>query len=132
MNFSRRLLTGSAPRDPRSPGIPGLTERQAEALDAVHAISRAHEIRTVMMKGDIRFLNNMGIVHRRESFEDGEGSRRHLVRLWLNNEEHCWKLPAPLRLAWARVFEDEERETHWAFSPFGKDGKYLRPTVSCD
>ncbi|PKS07710.1 hypothetical protein jhhlp_006318 [Lomentospora prolificans] len=132
MNFSRRLLTGAAPRDPRSEGIPGLTERQAEALDAVHAIARAHEIRTVMQKGDIRFLNNMGVLHRRESFEDGEGSRRHLVRLWLHNEEHCWKLPAPLRLAWARVFEDDERETHWAFSPIGKDGKFLRSTVSCD
>ncbi|CAI4215290.1 unnamed protein product [Parascedosporium putredinis] len=121
------------PRDPRTPGIPGLTERQAEALDAVHAIARAHEIRTVMQKGDIRFLNNMGLLHRRESFEDAEGAdRRHLVRLWLHNQDHCWKLPAPLRLAWARVFEDEERETHWTFDPVGADGKVLRSAVSCD
>ncbi|SPN97377.1 related to TfdA family oxidoreductase [Cephalotrichum gorgonifer] len=131
-NFSRRLLTGAAPKDPRTLNIPGLTARQAEALDAVHAIARSHEVRTVMQKGDIRILNNMGILHRRESFEDDETSKRHLIRLWAHNEEYCWKLPVPLRLAWARVFEDDERETHWALSPVGLNGKILRQAVSCD
>lgn len=131
-NFSRRLLTGCPPRDPRTPGIPGLTLRQAEALDTMHAIARSHEVRTVMQKGDIRFLNNMGLLHRRESFEDDGASKRHLIRLWLHNQKHCWKLPVPLRLAWARIFEDDEREPHWALNPMGPDGKYLRQVASCD
>ena len=38
INFSRRTLTGSAV-SPRSVGIPGLTEAQAEALDAVGVLS---------------------------------------------------------------------------------------------
>lgn len=98
----------------------------------MHAVARSHEIRTVVQKGDIRFLNNMGLVHRRESFEDDGASKRHLIRLWLHNREHCWKLPVPLRLAWARVFEDDEREMHWALNPLGPDGKYLRQAASCD
>lgn len=131
LNISRRLLTG-ARKDPRTPGIPGLTLRQAEALDALHSVARSHEIRTVMKKGDIRFLNNMGVLHRRESFEDDGMIKRHLIRLWLHNEERCWKLPLPLRLAWARVFEDEERETHWTVNPVGPDGRVLRQSSSCD
>lgn len=131
-NFSRRLLTGMAPRDPRTPGIPGLSLRQAEALDAMHAIARSHEIRTVMQKGDIRFLNNMGLLHRRESFQDDGTTKRHLIRLWLHNQAHCWKLPGSLRLAWARIFEDEERESQWTLNPMGPDGKYLKQSSSCD
>ena len=98
----------------------------------MHAIARSHEIRTVMQKGDIRFLNNMGVFHRRESFEDDDTSKRHLIRLWLHNEEHCWKLPGSLRLAWARIFEDDERESRWTLNPMGPDGRYLRQSSSCD
>jgi len=122
-SFSRRLLVGHLPFEPRSAGIPGLTEAQAEALDAVHFIARKHEIKPRMERGDIRFINNMALLHRREAFENdkGAGSSRHLVRIWLHNDEgYCWNLPGPLRLAWARVFEDEEdksRGEHWDLEP---------------
>ena len=123
---------GHAPRDPRTKGIPGLTEAQAEALDALHFVAEKHEIRPTMEKGDMRFFNNMGILHRREAFKNGSESERHLIRLWLNNEEKCWKLPAPLRLAWARVFEDDERGTFWDIEPPRKNGMVLRVAGSCD
>jgi len=54
--FSRRLLVAHEPYESRSKGIPGLTEAQAEALDAVHFIAKKHELRTRLMKGDIRFV----------------------------------------------------------------------------
>lgn len=131
-NFSRRLLLGHPPLDPRSPGIPGLTEAQAEALDAVHFVAKKMELRTTMVKGDIRLINNMGVLHRREAFEDEPGSIRHLIRVWLNNELMCWRLPRPLRLAWDRVFEDHEREEHWDIQPVKHDGIVLRVAGSCD
>ncbi|KAK1753878.1 putative taurine catabolism dioxygenase TauD [Echria macrotheca] len=140
-SFSRRLLVGHAPFDPRTPGIPGLTEAQAEALDAVHFAAAKHEIKPRMERGDLRFVNNMALLHRREAFANPKGQDaakgRHLVRLWLHNDEGvCWALPAPLRLAWARVFEDDggEREEHWDLAPVRNPatGRVLRVGGSCD
>lgn len=132
LNFSRRLLTGH-PDSPRTAGIPGLSEAQAEALDAVHFIAREHQIKTAMVKGDMRFVNNMSILHCREAFLDDDLSKRHLIRVWLNNEEMNWKLPVALRLAWARVFEDDERGVHWDIEPpRHNDGKWLKTSDSCD
>ncbi|KAI1506263.1 hypothetical protein F5X99DRAFT_404313 [Biscogniauxia marginata] len=131
-SFSRRLLVGHPPFNGRTPGIPGLTERQAEALDAVHFIAKRHEIKPHMQRGDLRFLNNMGLLHRREAFENSESNARHLVRVWLNNEEMCWKLPHDLSIAWARVFDDDDREAHWDIEPPQKHGKILRVAGSCD
>ena len=131
-SFSRRLLVGHPPHLPRTGGIPGLTEAQAEALDAVHFIARRHEFRPRMEKGDLRFINNMAILHRREAFRNNAETYRHLVRIWLNNDLACWKLPMPLRLAWARVFDDEEREEHWDLEPPMEGGKISRVAGSCD
>lgn len=133
-NLSRRLLLGHEPFDPRSPNIPNVSEAQMEALDAMHFAARRIELRTLMQKGDIRLINHMAVLHRREAFEDGDSKEeiRHLIRVWLHNELMCWKLPAPLRLAWARVFEDYEREEHWDLKPVYKDGVVLRVAGSCD
>ncbi|KAK3349051.1 hypothetical protein B0T25DRAFT_233231 [Lasiosphaeria hispida] len=123
-SFSRRLLVGHDPFQPRSLDIPGLTEAQAEALDAVHFAACRFEIKTRMERGDLRFINNMALLHRREAFQNVPGEDgakgRHLVRIWLHNDEGmCWNLPGPLRLAWARVFEDDgaERHEHWDIAP---------------
>lgn len=133
MNVSRRLLVG-APNGPRSKGIPGLTEAQAEALDAVHFTSLKYEIKPSMKKGDIRFINNLGVLHRREAFENEGDQTRHLMRLWLKNEDLIWKLPATLRLAWARVFDDNDasRGPHWDVVPPRTEGRALRVAYSCD
>ncbi|OTA89507.1 hypothetical protein M434DRAFT_106935 [Hypoxylon sp. CO27-5] len=132
MSFGRRLLVGHPPSEPRSAGIPGLTEAQAEALDAVHFIAKKFEIRTTMEKGDMRFVNNMAVLHRREAFRNDGDSYRHLIRLWLHNEKECWRLPRCLRVAWARVFEDEERTSYWDLEPPKKDGIIMRVAGSCD
>ncbi|KAK0708519.1 hypothetical protein B0H67DRAFT_341743 [Lasiosphaeris hirsuta] len=139
-SFSRRLLVGHDPFQPRSLNIPGLTEAQAEALDAVHFAAKQVEIKTRMVRGDLRFINNMALLHRREAFQNVPGEDaargRHLVRIWLHNDEGmCWKLPGPLRLAWARVFEDdgEERGEHWDFAPVRNlQGKLTSVGGSCD
>jgi hypothetical protein len=86
-----------------------------------------------MVKGDMRFVNNMSILHCREAFLDDDSSKRHLIRVWLNNERMNWKLPVALRLAWARVFEDDERGVHWDIEPPRyNDGKWLKTADSCD
>lgn len=132
MSFSRRSLVGH-PKVPRTPGIPGLSERQAEALDAVHYIAEKHSIAPSMEKGDMRFINNMAILHRREAFVNETDAERHLIRIWLNNPEKNWDLPDPLKLAWARVFDDPERPTSWDLSSKFTAGRFKSLAIgSCD
>ncbi|KAI6088146.1 hypothetical protein F4821DRAFT_269105 [Hypoxylon rubiginosum] len=109
-NFSKQSLVGQKPISPRTPGIPGLSEAQAEALDALHAVGRRYEFRQSMEKGDIRFFNNLALMHRRDTYTDSPENYRHLLRLWLHSESVCWKLPADLQLAWDRTFKDNDRK----------------------
>ncbi|KAK5449277.1 hypothetical protein LTS15_008819 [Exophiala xenobiotica] len=133
LNFSRRLLTGKPPFSPRSRGIPGLNEAQAEALDAVTFTAVKYEFRTSVQKGDIRFINNLALLHRPEAFEDSDTAHRHLIRLWLHNPDKVWKLPEALGLAMARVFGDDEREDRWDIEPVRlTNGILLRTAPSCD
>lgn len=124
MNFSRRLLTGHTLLEPRSPNIPNLTEAQAEALDAVHFIAIKNQKKLSMEEGDMRFINNMGLLHGRDAFFDHDGSKlskRHLLRLWLHNEDKMWKLPSALQIAWDRVFADNERVGRWDVERYNPD-----------
>lgn len=131
MSYSRRLLVGHD-TEPRSSAIPPLTELQAEALDAIHFIAKSHALETSMKPGDIRFINNLGLLHCREAYKDDGSHKRHLVRLWCRNETEGWKLPNALKMAWARVFEDNEREDIWDIEPPRWNGRLLRQPPSCD
>ncbi|RSL54685.1 hypothetical protein CEP54_009755 [Fusarium duplospermum] len=122
-NYSRRILCGEPNNGPRTPGIPGLTEAQAEAIDALHAIGRRHELKQSMEKGDIRFINNLAVMHRRDPYEDTTHDHRHLLRLWLHSDSLCWKLPLDLELAWERVFNDHERREEWHFVKYSSTGE---------
>jgi hypothetical protein len=113
MSFSRRLLCGTY--DGKRSDIPGLTEAQAEALDAVDALARKHELRTTMCHGDIRIINNMALLHRKEPYEDSKTTERHLIRVWAHSNSHCWKLPESLQVEWASVFDDYEKPEKWPF-----------------
>ena len=47
------------------------------------------EFQTRLQPGDICFMNNVTLLHRRSAYEDGEAAheKRHLVRLWLAVED---------------------------------------------
>lgn len=113
------------PQEGRSKGIPGLSEAQAEALDAVELNASVHAIAVSTQEGDIRFVNNMGILHGRQGFHDDDKdakSRRHLMRLWLRNQEMAWEQPPALQLASARIFDDTKRGVHWDVEPVVGNG----------
>lgn len=122
-NFSRRLLVGHPVNGPRTPGIPGLSEAQAEALDTLHEIGRRHELKQPMRTGDIRFVNNLAMMHRRDTYIDSAENHRHLLRLWLHNPDTSWNLPLDLQLAWERIFNDGERKESWHFVKFSPAGE---------
>lgn len=116
LSFSRRPLTGSKV-SPRTPGIPSLTEAQAEALDAVHFTAERHALVLNQQRGDMQFWNNLSIVHGREGFEDSATQKRHLVRLWLRDPAEAWPLPAELQEQWNNAYGENARPEKWPVSP---------------
>ncbi|KAJ2936625.1 hypothetical protein H1R20_g468, partial [Candolleomyces eurysporus] len=134
IQYARRLFTGFLGL-PRSTDIPPITEAQAEALDTIHFLAEKYNLGLNFQKGDIQYINNLSIFHARDAFTDTTEKKRHLLRLWLRNEDLAWKLPQPLEEGWQALYqsatEDEER---FAFEPEiraasrgkgGEGGKYV-------
>ncbi|KAH7163070.1 hypothetical protein B0J13DRAFT_615672 [Dactylonectria estremocensis] len=117
INFGRVPLMGNSVH-PRPAGLPGVTARQIEALDAVEAIAKAAQLEISTRAGDMHFINNLAILHRREGFVNGEApkERRHLVRMRLRDDELGWELPAELRQEWATAFEEDGPQV-WHVEP---------------
>ncbi|KAF2104879.1 Clavaminate synthase-like protein [Rhizodiscina lignyota] len=106
--FSRRPITGS-PASPRSPGVPPMTEVQAEALDMVHFTAVEHKLTMQLQRGDIQLINNLAVFHARSGFRDTPMQKRHIMRLWLRNEELAWQTPEGLQRTWFEKYGDSER-----------------------
>jgi hypothetical protein len=68
--------------------LPDLTSRQIEALDIVEEIAAAgvHRVRFRQRPGDLIWLNNWLILHKRHAFTDWDEPerKRHILRLWLS------------------------------------------------
>jgi hypothetical protein len=117
MNFGRAALLGSEAH-PRPHHLPSLTCRQIEALDAIEAIAQATQMEIQTQAGDMHFINNMGVLHRRESFINGKSptEKRHLVRMRLRSAEQGWPVPPQLEREWHEAFK-EEGVKHWHLEP---------------
>ncbi|KAK0731222.1 hypothetical protein B0H67DRAFT_64429 [Lasiosphaeris hirsuta] len=117
MNFGRAALLGNEAH-PRPSHLPSLSYRQMEALDAIEAIARATQVEIITQPGDMHFINNLAILHRREGFVDGKvpTEKRHLVRMRLRSAQHGWSIPAALGPEWNEAF-DEDGVKHWHLEP---------------
>ncbi|KAK4171690.1 hypothetical protein QBC36DRAFT_339484 [Triangularia setosa] len=115
MNFGRAALLGNEAH-PRSKNLPSLTSRQVEALDAIESIARAAEMEIQTQAGDIHFINNLAVLHRREGFVDGPSEKRHLVRMRLRSAQQGWAIPAALEHEWGRAFR-EQGTKNWHLDP---------------
>jgi hypothetical protein len=121
INFGRTPLVGSAAH-PRSASLPKLSPRQLEALDSIEAIAKATQLEIATQAGDIHFINNLTILHRREGFVDGtDGTqKRHLVRMLLRDSKQGWAIPKELQRDWFEAFErDADRVWHLEPMPEG-------------
>ena len=117
MNFGRAPLTGNAAH-PRPANLPALSAKQVEALDAIENIARATELEIATQAGDMHFVNNLAILHRREGFVNGVASqeRRHLVRMRLRDDELGWAIPSQLQHEWGTAFRKEGNKV-WHIEP---------------
>jgi hypothetical protein len=105
IQYARRYFTGFLAQ-PRSQGIPPITEAQAEALDALHFTAEKHSALLDFQKGDVQYINNLSVFHSRNGFTDELGKERHLLRLWLRDSEYAWETPAQLESRWEGVYSD--------------------------
>jgi hypothetical protein len=71
IQYSRRHFTGYG-EQVRSPDIPPISEAQAEALDTVHFLAEKFSLGLNFKKGDIQYINSMGLLHARDAFTDSE------------------------------------------------------------
>jgi hypothetical protein len=85
-------------------GIDPLTPAQLDALDIVLNLAQKHHMAVNMQPGDILFVNNLSNMHSREPFEDEGHRKRHLLRLWLHNEDLSWNIPKGLQSSWDAIY----------------------------
>ncbi|KAF2669054.1 Clavaminate synthase-like protein [Microthyrium microscopicum] len=130
--FSRRPITGS-PTSPRSPGVPPMSEVQAEAIDMVHFTAWKNKVTIKLRRGDIQLINNLACQHARENFVDKPLQRRQIIRLWLRNEDMAWETPEGLKKTWFEKYGDSERRkiATWNILPGALRERVLFRSDSC-
>jgi hypothetical protein len=96
------------PKFRRAHCIPNLSEQQREALDLVLTVAKKYSFTLDTQYGDIRYINNLSILHARGEFRDDRQSHRHLVRLYLRNDEIGWDIPPMLQKTWDSVYGENE------------------------
>ncbi|KAK7923982.1 hypothetical protein PG985_006036 [Apiospora marii] len=104
LQYARRYFVGFGAL-PRCPGIPPISEAQAEALDTLHFLGDRFCVNTNFQKGDMQYVNNLAVFHARDGFTDSFEQERHLLRLWLRDPENAWETPEVLRPRWAQLYE---------------------------
>jgi len=111
-----------------------MSEEQAEALDCVHFTAVQHQLTMRLRVGDIQLINNLAVFHARNGFRDREGQRRHIMRLWLRNEELAWKTPEGLRRTWEEKYGERSqrrRVARWNCEPGASRERVLHRVDTC-
>lgn len=98
---SNRIGPHPAVKDGR---IPDLLPAQKEALALLQETATAQQVRLPTRQGDMVFINNWGVLHARDSYQDDDTVSRHLVRLWLRNPELGWEIPESMKTPWESSF----------------------------
>ncbi|KAJ4113927.1 hypothetical protein NW768_011457 [Fusarium equiseti] len=106
LNFGRIPLIGNATH-PRPPNLPPVSKQQYQLLDEIEHAARQLQLEIKTQPGDIHFINNLFILHRRDCFSNGDqpGEKRHLVRMILQDDALHWVLPESLKYEWSRSFD---------------------------
>jgi hypothetical protein len=98
------------PHPTAAPGsVPELTATQKVALEKLNACARRNEVCLDIQKGDLVFINNWGLLHRRDQFRDGVATSRHLMRSWLRNSTFGWSVPEAMSIPWRAAYENYPR-----------------------
>ena len=105
---------------PRPAGAAAISQEQREAIELIQRLATQNQYELGRQKGDIQFINNLGILHARNKYNDDGSSGRHLQRMFLRDPQYAWPKPA----AWAAYFDNPFRGSssaalidHWDQHP---------------
>lgn len=95
-----------------------LTEAQLQALKVLNDLAEKHALSIPAQPGDILFINNLGVLHKRDSYVDADAvesngsaadkaKRRWLMRLWLRNKELAWEIPEAMKIPWEAAYGED-------------------------
>jgi hypothetical protein len=124
LQYSRLPVTGFRNEGP-STALPPPSQKRLEAMEMIESLAREHGLQLPRQRGDIVYLNNFCLMHARNAFDmDSEGnplpSKRHLIKLVLQDPELMWKIPESLNWISEQLFgantEDGQRVEKWQLS----------------
>ncbi|OAA51918.1 Taurine catabolism dioxygenase TauD/TfdA [Metarhizium rileyi] len=121
--YEDRLMTSIDPNrfgpHPACSGssIPTLSQDQKYALQKLEEAALSSELELDLERGDLLFLNNWALLHRREAYDDDDTTSRHLVRLWLRSSEQGWSVPLSMLLPWKAAYESKIQTRIYALHP---------------
>ncbi|KAN0064057.1 hypothetical protein ACQY0O_003667 [Thecaphora frezii] len=105
----------------RRGNTPELPYDKHVALDAIHFIAEQGFLNIDLQEGDVEFFNNLQVFHARTYSEDSEQNARHLLRIWVRNEEKAVPLPEVLQERWKAIRTDEKLT--WPLEAWEKENK---------
>lgn len=93
-----------------------MTTSQREALDAIESAAKMFQLEIATQPGDIHFINNFAVLHRREGFSNTADQSRHMIRTRLRDDELGWEVPEALRTEWEEAFGSKGTKV-WHLQP---------------
>ncbi|KAH6870482.1 hypothetical protein BKA58DRAFT_402010 [Alternaria rosae] len=110
LNYARRYFLGS-PGYPRNPSVAAISDEQLLALNVLDRVASEVALTFRFETGDVQFLNNLGILHARESFVNSDltGCRRHLLRMYLHDSVNGWSVPPELRGMMKDLYDHDQK-----------------------
>jgi len=105
--------------------LPSPSPKLLEAMSVLEDLALKHALPLPRQRGDIVYINNLCLMHGRKAFDlDSRGhplpSRRHLVKLMLQDPELTWDIPESLSTIIRRVYGPNRdgggREEKWQLS----------------
>lgn len=97
-----------------------LSPAQKRALETVQRIAEEVCIELDHEAGDIQFVNNLALLHSRNSFEDSSDLARHIMRLGLRDRQNSWVLPERYKELTESAFRrvEEQNIPVYDFDPY--------------
>ncbi len=73
-----------------------MTEAQIEELEVRNFTESHHNPQIHLKRGDFQLINDLAVLYTRYEFSNTSDKQRHMVRMWLRNEEQAWQVEESL------------------------------------
>lgn len=103
----------------------------------VHFAAVENQLSISAERGDIILVNNLAVMHAREAFVDGApgtAQQRHVMRLWLRNEQLAWPKPDIVKPIFDLKYSKDSpwcRQPVWHMEPPNVPERMLARRFNC-